>query len=153
AYKHAVMFFNGTKIGETAEDDRPKEYLVPGGLTQAGRNVVALRVIGDDGFVGLYRDADKLSLQTGDQTVSLAGTWSYQPGTDLSDFPKLAVDWRRVSEPNTATVLFNGMIAPLAPYRLKGVIWYQGESNAIDNRSTQYRTLFPALIQDWRRQW
>jgi len=43
------------------------------------------------------------------------------------------------------------MIAPLTGYRLKGVIWYQGESNV--GRAAQYRSLFPALIRDWRRQW
>jgi len=46
--------------------------------------------------------------------------------------------------------LFNGMIAPLRPMRLRGVIWYQGESN--HTRAVQYRTLFPALIQSWRRE-
>ena len=47
--------------------------------------------------------------------------------------------------------LYNQMIAPLIPYAIKGAIWYQGESNA--GRSYQYRTLFPAMIQDWRKQW
>lgn len=52
---------------------------------------------------------------------------------------------------NMPTVLYNGMIAPIIPYAMKGVIWYQGESNA--NNSKQYQTLFPALIADWRRLW
>ena len=43
------------------------------------------------------------------------------------------------------------MIAPLTPYRIRGAIWYQGESNV--SRAHQYRTLFPAMIQDWRRAW
>jgi len=153
AYKHDVTFFNGTKIGETAEGDKPKDYLVPASLVKAGRNIVVVRLTGGDGFVGLYGDTDKLSLQTGDQTVSLAGAWSYQPGPDLAGLPQLSTRSKAVSDENQATVLFNGMIAPLAPYTIKGAIWYQGESNAIDNRSVQYRTLFPALIQDWRKQW
>ena len=52
---------------------------------------------------------------------------------------------------NLPTVLFNGMIAPVIPYAMKGVIWYQGESNA--KNSKQYQTLFPALIADWRKLW
>jgi sialate O-acetylesterase len=48
-------------------------------------------------------------------------------------------------------VLFNGMIAPLIPYAIKGAIWYQGESNA--GRAWQYRTLFPAMIKSWRDAW
>ncbi len=47
--------------------------------------------------------------------------------------------------------LFNGMIAPLIPFAMKGVIWHQGEFNA--DRAVEYRTLFPRLISDWREKW
>jgi sialate O-acetylesterase len=60
---------------------------------------------------------------------------------------------RLTNDPNRPTVLFNGMIDPLIHFRIKGVIWYQGEANAMDDRSTQYRRLFPALIEDWRSHW
>jgi sialate O-acetylesterase len=43
------------------------------------------------------------------------------------------------------------MIAPLIPYSVRGAIWYQGESNA--SRASQYRRLFPAMIQNWRQDW
>jgi sialate O-acetylesterase len=49
------------------------------------------------------------------------------------------------------TELYNGMIAPLIPYAIKGAIWYQGESNA--GRHKQYRTLFPDMIKNWRKDW
>ena len=49
------------------------------------------------------------------------------------------------------TVLFNRMIHPLIPYSIKGVIWYQGESNV--GRHHQYSQLFPAMIKDWRSRW
>lgn len=51
-------------------------------------------------------------------------------------------------EPIEPTVLWNGMVAPLVPCALRGVIWYQGEANR--TRAEQYRRLFPALITDWR---
>jgi sialate O-acetylesterase len=47
-------------------------------------------------------------------------------------------------------VLFNGMIHPLAPYGLKGVLWYQGENNANDRRADQYPAVFTAMVQSWR---
>ena len=53
--------------------------------------------------------------------------------------------------PRTPTALYNGMIAPLIPYGIKGVIWYQGENNA--NKGLEYRTLFPRMITDWREKW
>ena len=53
--------------------------------------------------------------------------------------------------PSTPTVNFNGMIAPLVPYAMRGVIWYQGENNG--GRGLEYRELFPRLIEDWREQW
>ncbi|MCF3111834.1 sialate O-acetylesterase [Niabella sp. CC-SYL272] len=49
------------------------------------------------------------------------------------------------------TKLYNAMIHPLIPFTLKGVIWYQGESNA--GRAYQYRQLFPAMIRSWRAEW
>ena len=53
--------------------------------------------------------------------------------------------------PHRPANLFNGMIAPLLPYAIQGAIWYQGESNA--SRAYQYRTLFAAMIEDWRQAW
>jgi len=53
--------------------------------------------------------------------------------------------------PHSPTTLYNGMIAPIIPFGIKGAIWYQGESNA--GQSRQYRTLFPAMIADWRAKW
>jgi sialate O-acetylesterase len=56
--------------------------------------------------------------------------------------------------PNTPAGLYNAMIAPLTPYGIRGVIWYQGESNAnSDIHAYNYRRLFGAMIQDWRNQW
>ncbi len=53
--------------------------------------------------------------------------------------------------PSHPTNLYNGMVAPIIPYAIKGAIWYQGESNA--SQAKQYRTLFPAMIADWRAKW
>jgi sialate O-acetylesterase len=57
----------------------------------------------------------------------------------------------RPNAPWRPTELYNGMIAPLIPYAIKGAIWYQGESNA--GRHKQYRTLYPDMISNWRKDW
>jgi sialate O-acetylesterase len=58
---------------------------------------------------------------------------------------------RKPSKPMAPSCLYNGMIAPLLPYGIRGAIWYQGESNA--SRAKQYETLFPLMIKNWREDW
>ena len=60
-------------------------------------------------------------------------------------------DLKLLSGKNGASTLYNAMIAPLIPYAIRGAIWYQGESNL--DRAFQYRTLFPAMISNWRSDW
>lgn len=49
--------------------------------------------------------------------------------------------------------LYNGMVSPIQPYAMCGVIWYQGESDALEQKGRRYGTLFPALLQAWRSGW
>ena len=77
----------------------------------------------------------------------------------LRAFPEFGPPIAQFAQPDSSrrdeqlrpTALYNGMVAPLRPVALKGIIWYQGETNV--GRAGQYRTLFPALIADWRAQW
>jgi sialate O-acetylesterase len=92
---------------------------------------------------------------------TVAETW--MSADALQRFPEFrdsigALDSAMPPSQNSPTILFNAMISPLAPFRIRGTIWYQGESNAgntgsPDNRPVQYRILFPTLIEDWRRLW
>lgn len=141
-------WFNGVKVGGTDSYDRPRSYAVPARLARPGRNVIAVRVLDTGGGGGIWGAPELLSLRTASRTLPLAGPWQYRPGIDPSQRPARPLVGRAQDAP---TALYNGMIAPLLPYPLKGVIWYQGESNA--ERAAQYRRLFPALIQDWRRAW
>jgi sialate O-acetylesterase len=56
-----------------------------------------------------------------------------------------------VTDIKRPSALYNAMIHPLIPYAMRGVAWYQGESNS--GRAKEYQTLFPAMITDWRKQW
>ena len=155
-----LTYFNGSKIGET-QGIKERDYVVPSKYVHAGQNVIAIRLLGvdnptdpDKSGIGMYGPEDKMRAEVGTSQISLAGTWSYQTGADLRDLPVANAETLAVRPTqNSPTELFNGMINPLASFRIKGVIWYQGESNAEDNRSAQYRTLFPALIEDWRQRW
>lgn len=84
-------------------------------------------------------------LQTGNQQIDLRGEWQYQVG---QAFERDTDAGKGFSLQNQPTVLYNAMIAPLTPYTLKGMVWYQGESNSQQPR--QYAKLLPNLIADWR---
>jgi sialate O-acetylesterase len=88
------------------------------------------------------------------ERLPLAGDWKYRAGCA---WPRDGLPRRpspRVS-PAAANgapgALYNGMLAPIAGFPVKGVLWYQGESNA--ERAKQYETLFPLLIRTWRKAW
>jgi len=148
-----TVWFNGVQVGNTGEtkDEKPtrRQYTVPGKLVKAGRNMVALRVLSVSERGGLLDKAAELFAECAVpdiEPISLAGPWRVHAGVALAAAPPLPVIADR--NPNRVTVLFNGMIAPLLPFAIKGAIWYQGESNAANAR--QYQTLLPAMITDWR---
>lgn len=140
-------WFNGVLVGTTNGYALPRRYTVPAAAVRAGRNVLTVRVVDTGGGGGVWGKPEELYLKTAAQTVPLAGAWQYQTAYEPASIPKNPFPGGTQNQP---TMLYNAMIAPLVPYALKGVIWYQGESNA--ERAYQYRTLFPALIQDWRTQ-
>jgi sialate O-acetylesterase len=129
---------------------------VPSKLVQAGENSIVVRLTGINvptfACTGVFDPDEPMTATVGTAKLPLNGLWKYMPGPNLQDFPRAgAATLAANPSPNTPTALFNGMINPLRPMRIKGVIWYQGESNV--SRPAQYRTLFPALIGDWRKQW
>jgi len=158
-----VTYFNGARVGAMGSEIQnsyavPRRYKVYGSVVRAGRNLIAVRVFdrgGSGGFTGVQEQMS-LAPAAGRKTdaVALAGDWRYK--VELALEPKKP-DWGTRPNPpgannqNSPTVLFNAMIAPLTPYAIRGAIWYQGESNA--GRAYQYRTLFPAMIRNWRAAW
>ena len=151
-----VTYFNREPVGATQGFLKPRKYVVPAGHVRAGENTIVVRLTGINvatfSCTGIFDPDEPMMATIGETKVPLNGNWSYMPGPDLRDFPRTdTVTLAANPSPRTPTTLFNGMISPLLPMRIKGVIWYQGEANA--PRPAQYRTLFPALIDDWRRQW
>lgn len=155
-----TTYFNGEKVGQTGPEvanayAAPRKYTVPGALVKAGPNVIAIRVI-DTGGGGGLTGPGPMRIGDGETFVSLAGTWSYRIAIDFVDpeqlkrftapTPPVGMD-----DPWLPTSLFNGMVASVAPYSMKGAIWYQGESNV--GRAAEYSVLFPEMIRAWRRVW
>lgn len=138
---------NGVPVGSTNVHNLPRAYPVLARAVHPGRNVIAVRVTDTGGGGGLYGKPDMLHLTTAARSLPLAGPWQYQVGIAPENLPKAPVG----NSPNPPTDLYNGMIAPLVPFAIKGAIWYQGENNV--PHAEQYRTLLPALITDWRRHW
>ncbi len=144
-------WFNDTPVGSDDRWNVSRSYTVPSASVKAGSNRITVRVWdtgGNGGFVGQTNDMT-LTLQNDSQAkpISLAGQWQCKVTTPQSKLTSKPATLNK-NNPNVTTVLYNGMIAPLVPYGIKGAIWYQGESNA--GRAWQYRTLLPALIKNWR---
>ena len=141
----ATVYFNEVELGST-NSPYFTEYTVPAKLVKSGKNVIAVRVLhrwATANFSG-PEERMKLYAPSGAVLESLAGPWKYMKGLE-SAFPEIA------GYQNYPASLYNGMLNPIIPFGIKGVIWYQGESNA--GRAYQYRSLFQAMIEDWRVRW
>jgi len=148
----AVAYFFGRQI---SHDEK-----VPIGLvdsTWGGTPVsswLSLDALGDDAsfmpvFASRARFADQQSrlsaVKAAEKREDAAATEAHRP---LPKHP-----WHPDEVSWTPAGLYNGMIAPLAPYSIKGFLWYQGESDSAPERAPMYQSLFSAMIADWRAQW
>ncbi len=143
-----ITWINGTKVGEMEQKyNENRIYKVSAEVLNPGRNVITVRVEDTGGGGGLWGKPEELKVVAENLEILLAGIWKFRISSS-----EINVDYTSTVGPNSfPTLLFNGMIHPFLNYAVKGAIWYQGESNA--SRAYQYRTLFPLMIRDWRKQW
>ncbi|MDR3625935.1 MAG: sialate O-acetylesterase, partial [Ignavibacteriaceae bacterium] len=161
-------FINGKFIGGIEKIgywDKPRVYNIPKEIITDSVLNIAIRVIDCGGGGGIFGNNVKMNIHPVNDSgfVTLSGGWKYLPvaeeykygkfyiykieNSEFYSRPKTSVD---ITE-NTPTVLYNGMIAPIIPYGIKGVIWYQGESNS--SKAYSYKTLLPLMIENWRGNW
>ena len=163
------VYWNGELIKKTTYQEFPypgyvrfrAPFVIPPAKQKVGKNVLAIRLyqpvgpakftgpvmVGPTNFIGEW--LSKI------EPLTLSGEWLAKAEFE---FPPIEAK-NTVATPvlpainaqQVASIWFNGMVAPLIPYAISGVVWYQGESNA--DRAWQYRTSFPLLITDWRKQW
>jgi sialate O-acetylesterase len=136
-----MTWVNGRGVG-SAYIGEAREYPLPDGLLTAGDNTIAINVL------DTYRDGGLTGptpvLRFADGTSVPITSWTYHMVPTQAQWPPHA-PWQTASG---LTTLYNGMIAPIGRYGLRGVAWYQGESNI--SEAARYRQLLRLLRDDWR---
>jgi sialate O-acetylesterase len=143
-----TVYINGTQVGASAWVENPRVYFIPDGVLKPGRNVVAIRVLKTKPQGGFLGKPEELQLMLGDKTsIPLAGKWKGQLSVDARPPHPLPIAYE--NWPVMPSVLYEGMLAPIAPLSVTGALWYQGEQNS--ERGFQYRKVLPVTIADWRK--
>ena len=154
-------YVNGNLVGDFSGYGyhiRKRNYFIPKSILKRGKNIIAIRAIDIVG-TGALKGPMNLTNDYG-KNISIEGFWRYKPVAEIYEnkfytYGTTTALLNRPSfirlEPSLPKVLFNGMINPLIPFTIKGVIWYQGEANI--GRHNQYSSLFPGMIEDWRNKW
>jgi sialate O-acetylesterase len=143
---------NGEPVGHTDGWNVPRVYPLAAGLLKPGKNRVTVRVVDTGGNGGLWGPAEAMTVACPDvsnASLPLDGDWQYRVSVNFRETKRPPASL--LNNQNGGSALYNGMIEPLRPYAMRGVIWYQGEANAWEARL--YRTLFPAMVADWRGKW
>ncbi|MEI8282564.1 MAG: sialate O-acetylesterase, partial [Armatimonadota bacterium] len=149
-----ITYVNGQEVGRTDMTvpgfyAAPRNYVIPAGILKAGQNIIAVKAYDGQGPGGFSLAANAMRL--GD--VPIGEGW--RTGMMLAKQPPVPGTGNQPQEPastnnpNFPESLYNGMLYPLAPYAIRGALWYQGESNA--SRAVQYRYLLSDMIKDWRK--
>jgi sialate O-acetylesterase len=143
-----TAYINGKEVGGSSWVENPRAYFIRDGVLKPGRNIVALRVLKTMPDGGIMSKPDDLNLVLNEKTsIPLAGKWKGKLSVDARPPFQLPIAYE--NWPVIPTVLYEGMLKPLAPLSIAGAIWYQGEQNS--PRGYQYRRLLPAMIADWRK--
>jgi sialate O-acetylesterase len=142
-----VVYINGRKIGNTTYQYPQRRYLLADDILKPGKNLIVVQVSNYAGKGGFVPDKPYY-IVAGYDTVDIKGTWDYRVG---EVFLPQRNTGEGFSAQNSPAALYNGMVGPVTPYVIKGVLWYQGESNT--GNASAYARLLPALIGDWRTKW
>lgn len=149
------VYWNGKLLRQITPKNYPGAgaahiYDIPSPQVKAGKNVLVVRI-----FAPVAAPVIKVAPKS--LTVTLDNEWKAKSEYELP--PLAAEQLAAVPQPakgsdepqKMPSSLFNGMVNPVIPYAIRGVLWYQGEANA--GRAFQYRTALPLLITDWRKRW
>ncbi|MFD2034722.1 sialate O-acetylesterase [Belliella marina] len=137
-------YINGVLVGSTGYRYPPRRYNIPKGVLKKGKNIIVVKIVNESGRGGFITEKP-YQLEIGDQTIDLSKSWQYQIGAKMPQAPsQTAVRFKPMG-------LYNAMIAPLHRLSIKGLLWYQGESNA--GQAKNYEKQLASLIAGWREEW
>ncbi|HQL21307.1 MAG TPA: sialate O-acetylesterase, partial [Opitutaceae bacterium] len=145
--KMDTVHINGRWVGASSWVENPRVYPIGPDVLRPGKNTVVIRVLKTKPDGGFNTPAGDLKIVLGDgSSVALEGAWKGIVSVDARAPHPMPLAYENY--PTMPSVLYQGMLRPLAPLALTGALWYQGEANQF--KAQQYRTLLPAMITDWR---
>ncbi len=141
------VWINGRPVA-SGFGEAERVYDLPPRLLKSGENLVVVNVFDMWGSGGIHGPASQRALRFADGSSAPLTGWEYQlPPPGIASMPR--APWEPIAGIN---ILYNGMIAPLGKFGLRGVAWYQGEANAGLEDAQRYQAQLRMLFTDWRRQ-
>lgn len=145
-YDCDYTYINGKLVGNTGYQYPPRRYQVPEGLLREGDNVITVRFINKSGMPHFIKEKPyKFVFGKGDEQP-IGEKWLLCEGAEMPRAIGMGVSLQ-----NQPSTLFNGMIHPLAPFAVAGVVWYQGESNTGMHQAVEYAPMLRLLMANWRK--
>jgi sialate O-acetylesterase len=143
--RQSQIFLNEIELGYF-QYPKPVNIKIPDKILRPGENVLTIRIAQPFGGAQIFGDKESfyISNSKGSFYLNIADEWKANASLEL-------VHEVEVSFQNNPAYLYNGMVAPIIPYGIKGFIWYQGESDT--GRPFLYEKLFSQLITGWRQRW
>lgn len=141
-----ITYFNGEMVGTTGNKYIDRKYPIDAKLLKAGKNIISIRILNEGGKAGFIKDKP-YQLEIGDKIIDLEGDWQYKAAYSSKPLNRDEI----IGFQKEPSAMYHGMLEPLIGYGIKGVAWYQGESNIGKNK--EYHQLFSTLITHWREEW
>ena len=166
------LYINGSKVGSSLIDLKDADYVsnkqdqkynIDSKLLKIGKNVIMVRVLG-------VSSLGEIKIKSSHANISFIKKWKAKilaeeafqvdnfeyPYTSFYNYKDQNINFSDIPEKfflkhNTLTSLYNGMMNPLLNYTIKGLIWYQGESNVGGSGEIQYQKIFPLMVKDFRK--
>ena len=145
-YDCDYTYINGQLVGNTGYQYPPRRYQVPEGLLREGDNVITVRFVNKNGMPYFVKEKPyKFVFGKGDEQP-IGEKWLLREGAEMPRSIGMGVSLQ-----NQPSTLFNGMIHPMAPFAVAGVVWYQGESNTGMRQAEEYAPMLRLLMANWRQ--